>query len=54
MRSTKQFQENTDFRLAEPPLAGAASAWHPRKPEKIVVHGLSPGLKRRKTRRFQR
>jgi hypothetical protein len=40
MRSTKQFQENTDFRLAEPPLAGPASAWHPRKPEKSSFTGF--------------
>jgi hypothetical protein len=40
MRSTKQFQENTDFRLANPPQAGANSAWQPPKPEKSSFTGF--------------
>jgi hypothetical protein len=40
MRSTKQFQENTDFRLANPPQASADSACHAPKPEKSSFTGF--------------
>jgi hypothetical protein len=40
MRSTKQFQENTDFRLAKPPQAGAERAWQLPTPEKSSFTGF--------------
>jgi len=40
MRSTKKFQENTDFRLAEAPQAGADSAWQLPKGAKSAFKGF--------------